>query len=345
MGRRIRIGLVVVVAFMAIVAAAAYAWDSSRSNQIAEGVSVSGVDVGGLSRAEAKRLLKNELGKPLNKPVVATYDGVRYKLNPARVEMDLDIDGMVQSAIDASRAAPVPERIWRDLTGGSVNHHIGVQVSYADEGLEAFIKTLESEVNRDAVDAEVSPSPEGLDVTESENGLELKTEDLLDRFAAALVRPDGRKFELDVEETEPSVTTDEVADEYPTYITVDRTNFKLRLWKDLEMEKEYPIAVGAIGMETPAGEYEIQNKAVDPAWHVPDREWAGKLAGKVIPGGDPRNALKARWMGIYDGAGIHGTDAVSSLGTAASHGCVRMDIPDVIELYELVEVGDPIYIG
>ena len=50
-------------------------------------------------------------------------------------------------------------------------------------------------------------------------------------------------------------------------------------------------------------------------------------------------------MGIFEGAGIHGTEETESLGRAASHGCVRMAIPDVIELYDQVEVGTPIYIG
>jgi lipoprotein-anchoring transpeptidase ErfK/SrfK len=50
-------------------------------------------------------------------------------------------------------------------------------------------------------------------------------------------------------------------------------------------------------------------------------------------------------MGIYNGAGIHGTDATYSLGTAASHGCIRMSIPDVEELYDQVDVGTPVYIG
>jgi lipoprotein-anchoring transpeptidase ErfK/SrfK len=90
--------------------------------------------------------------------------------------------------------------------------------------------------------------------------------------------------------------------------------------------------------------YEIQNKAVNPAWSVPNSAWAGSLAGTVVPPG-PDNPIKARWLGIYDGAGIHGTDQTYSLGTAASHGCVRMAIPDVIELYDQVPVGAPIYIA
>ena len=65
----------------------------------------------------------------------------------------------------------------------------------------------------------------------------------------------------------------------------------------------------------------------------------------MVPGGVPENPLKERWMGIFAGAGIHGTDDVGSLGTAASHGCMRMSVPDVIELYDQVPVGTPIYIG
>ena len=105
----------------------------------------------------------------------------------------------------------------------------------------------------------------------------------------------------------PKVTTGELAKKYPEVITVDRPAFKLRFFKDLRLKKTYKIAVGQVGLETPAGLYHVQNKAINPAWHVPDSAWAGKLAGKVIPGGVPENPLKARWMGIYDGAGIHGT--------------------------------------
>ena len=101
-----------------------------------------------------------------------------------------------------------------------------------------------------------------------------------------------------------------------------------------------------MGLETPAGLYHIQNKAVDPAWTMPNSDW-------VAPGssGDgrsrrrPENPLKARWLGIFAGAGIHGTDATYSLGTAASHGCIRMAIPDVIELYDQVPVSAPVYIA
>jgi lipoprotein-anchoring transpeptidase ErfK/SrfK len=136
------------------------------------------------------------------------------------------------------------------------------------------------------------------------------------------------------------VTTDELAQEYPVYLTLDRASFQLRLWENLKLAKTYTVAVGQQGLETPAGTYTIDDKQVDPYWHVPDSAWAGE----VIPPG-PENPLQARWMGFYNGAGIHGTSDIGSLGTAASHGCVRMSVPDVIELYDQVPLGTPIYVG
>ena len=48
---------------------------------------------------------------------------------------------------------------------------------------------------------------------------------------------------------------------------------------------------------------------------MPDSDWAGDLAGKTIPGGDPRNPLVARWVGISGPVGFHGTKDVGSLGS------------------------------
>ena len=99
------------------------------------------------------------------------------------------------------------------------------------------------------------------------------------------------------------------------------------------------------GLETPAGLHHIQWKQVDPPWLVPNKAWAGALAGKTIPPG-PDDPLKARFMSFEGGAGIHGIDPseYSSIGHDASHGCVRMRIPDVIALYSRTPVGTPVYI-
>ncbi len=177
------------------------------------------------------------------------------------------------------------------------------------------------------------------------NGIAVRRAVLRQRLAQALSIPGvARRVKAPVRVAKPKVTQAQLADKYPVVLVADRTHFKLRLYKQLTLVKEYTVAVGAVGFDTPAGLYHIQNKAVDPTWTVPDSAWAGDLAGKVVPPG-PDNPLKARWMGIFDGAGIHGTDETYSLGSAASHGCLRMAVPDVIELYDQVPVGAPIYIA
>src|SRR5262249_28450576 len=142
----------------------------------------------------------------------------------------------------------------------------------------------------------------------------------------------------------PKLTANGIASRNRFFITINRDEKRLRLFRGLKLAKIYTIAVGRIGLETPAGFYRVQTKAVNPAWYSPRESWAGSLAGKLIPGGSPDNPIKARWLGFHDGAGIHGTDDIASLGTAASHGCIRMSIPDVIQLYNIVPVGTRIYI-
>ena len=127
-------------------------------------------------------------------------------------------------------------------------------------------------------------------------------------------------------------------------MTIDRANFKLRYFKNLKRHRTYGIAVGMPGYATPTGRFSIHNKAVNPAWTAPDQPWAGAYRNEVVAGGSAENPLKARWMGIVGGVGIHGTAAEYSIGTAASHGCIRMRVADVIDLYPRVPVGTTVLI-
>ena len=344
MGRKVQIALVIVVIALLGGAVGAYAYDSSRSEELADGVQIAGIDVGGMEAEEARRTLRREIARPLDRPVTVRYDGTRYRLSPDKLELDVDVKGMVDRALSASRDGSLPVRVWRYATGVEVDERVAPRITHSEEAVDEFVATVASEIDRDPVDAEVQPGPASLGTVDGRTGLAVQTEELADQVDAAVQSSEGRALEASVEVIEPEVTREDLASEYPTYVTVDRGNFKLRLWENLELTKTYTIAVGKLGFDTPAGVYNIQNMAVDPAWHVPDSDWTGDLAGEVIPPG-PDNPLKSRWMGIYDGAGIHGTDDTGSLGTAASHGCVRMSVPDVEELYEQVDVGTPIYIG
>jgi len=141
-----------------------------------------------------------------------------------------------------------------------------------------------------------------------------------------------------------AVTWRGLARRHRTVLTIDRTGFRLRLFKRLRYDRSYGIAVGAGGFDTPSGLFRISSRQVNPPWHAPNRPWAGTFAGATIPGGSPNNPLKARWLGITGSVGIHGTAEPWSIGRRASHGCIRMRVPDVIDLYPRVPFGSEVLI-
>jgi lipoprotein-anchoring transpeptidase ErfK/SrfK len=344
MGRKAQISIVVVV-FVAVAGVLlAYWWDSTHKDTIAEGVTIGGVDVGGLESDAAASQVRTNLVAPLEKTLKVTYGGDTFELTAKEADVHTDIDGMVDEALAVSRDGGLPTRVWRDVTGGEVDHEIRPEITYDQDEVDHFIHHIASNIDRAPVDASIDPSGGTLEPVASRVGIEVDEGQLRKQIEKALYDPADRKIEPDVSKVKPDVTTAQVAEKYPTYLVVDRSSFTLSLYKNLKLEKRYTVAIGAEGFDTPTGEYAIQDKQVDPVWNVPDSAWAGDLAGQSIPPG-PDNPLKARWMGIFDGAGIHGTSDTASLGSAASHGCVRMSVPDVIDLYDRVDVGTPIYIG
>jgi lipoprotein-anchoring transpeptidase ErfK/SrfK len=347
-GRRVRvITLAAVIAAVVVLAGlgVAYAYDSSHKDEIADGVTVGGVDVGGLNRDQAAQRIRRHLVAPLHRPVKVTLGSATYKLPADHLKIRADVAGMVDQAIDASQSWGIPPRIFRYVTSESVDHTVAPEVSYSHAAVRRFVDHVAKKVNRDPQDASVSASADSLNVVPAENGRTLNEPRLLRGIERQIDRgARNRVVAAHVSIKKPEVSTKEVASKYPVYLTLDRAGFTLRLWDDLKLTKTYPVAVGQLGLETPAGLYHIEDKQVNPSWHVPNSAWAGSLAGQVIPPG-PSDPIKARWLGIFAGAGIHGTDETWSIGQAVSHGCVRMTIPDVIDLYPRVPVGTPIYIG
>jgi lipoprotein-anchoring transpeptidase ErfK/SrfK len=335
----------IAAALLVVLAVAAYGYDTSREDLIADGVHVAGVEVGGMRATAAADRLRALLGPALARPVRVRVAGQRFKLTARRSHLVADVDGMVDEALQVSRDGGLPARVWRGVTGRDVDQELEARVSYSRVAVRRFVRRIKRVVNRPAQDADVSFQTASLPAIPSRTGLRVDARRLRVSVKGALDSIGGaRSVRARVRVVQPKVTTADLAGKYPRVVTVDRAGFRLRLFKDLKLAKTYRIAVGQVGLETPAGVYHVQNKAVDPAWHVPNSDWAGDLAGKVIPSGDPQNPLKARWLGIYDGAGIHGTADIGSLGTAASHGCIRMAVPDVEELYEEVPVQAPVYI-
>lgn len=323
-----------------------YAVDAAQEDKIAEGVTVGGVDVGGMEVEAARRAVAQHVEEPLGRPLEVTFGRKSFRLRASQAGVKADVDGMVQEAVDKSRNGTIVSRVARSITGGRVEAEIPVRVTYDQASVDKLVKRVRRSIERPATDASVDFSGGALEKVSGRHGLTLRAAALRDAVGDELVHPSPQRVvKARVRKTRPRVGIDDLAGRYPIVVAIDRGGFTLRVYKKLKLTESYRIAVGQQGLETPAGQYRVQNKAINPAWSVPRRPWAGKLAGRVIPGGAPNNPLKARWLGIYNGAGIHGTSDVGSLGTAASHGCIRMAVPDVMRVYDEVPVGAPVYIA
>ena len=345
MGRKTTIGIVAGVLVLVVGAIGAYAYDNSQQGKIADGVTIAGVDVGGLNATQAKRLVRHELLTPLRHSLRVGYDGQSWELPRKRLKVHAEIDRAVEDALDASDDGGLPGRLVRYVSGGEVDKQVSAEVTYSKPAVNRFVRHIAAAVNREPEDATVDATGDSVSVAPAVYGRKLRDNLLTDQLNEAVLNAGGTPtIAARTHSVKPEMVGDEVASAYPSYLTLDRSTFTLRLWKNLQLAKTYTVAVGMEGLETPEGLYHIQEKEENPTWHVPDSAWAGDLAGQVIPPG-PSNPIKARWMAIFEGAGIHGTEETWSLGHAASHGCVRMAIPDVEELYDQVEVGTPIFIG
>jgi lipoprotein-anchoring transpeptidase ErfK/SrfK len=344
-GRRVKIAVVAGALVLVLTVVAGYAYDDSQKGKIADGVTIGGVDVGGMDAAEAKQALRVELLAPLRHSIRVGYDGRSWDLPGKTLHVHANLDSAVEKAMAESRDGGLPGRLVRYVSGGSVDEQVPADITYSRPAINRFVSRVADAVDREAQDATVAATGDSLNMVPAENGRKLRDVLLTRQLNAAVLNASAdHTIAARTHATKPKVTTKEVAAAYPTYLTLDRATFTLRFWKNLKLAKTYTVAVGQEGLETPEGLYAIQEKEENPSWHVPNSAWAGDLAGQVIPPG-PEDPIKARWMGIFEGAGIHGTEETWSLGSAASHGCVRMSIPDVEELYDLVEVGTPIYIG
>lgn len=294
---------------------------------IAPGVTVGGIDVGGLAVADAAARLDGARAQ-LQRDVVVLIGANRYALSAGQSLYAVDAPASAAAAAKAAQGAAVKPV---------------VKYSYAN--VRAFATKIAGKEYRAPVDARISIKVDKIQVAPHKVGRRVDVNALAGSITQVLKDPvlprnlAPKRLAVKAKETRGTLKK-----KYWTILTANRSTFKLRLFKGLKLSKTYGIAVGAAGHDTPAGMYSIANKQVNPAWHVPNSAWAGSLAGQVIPGGAPNNPLKARWLGIADGVGIHGTSEDWSIGSRASHGCLRMHVKDVIDLYPRVPVGTPVLI-
>jgi lipoprotein-anchoring transpeptidase ErfK/SrfK len=334
-------------AALLLLALGMYLYDHSRRDVIADGVRVAGVPVGGLSEAAAVAKVEHELGARVDRPVRVRSGARSWTLAASEAGVRIDVRNMVGQAVSASRGGSIFSRTVRGLFGGRISRDIPIVASYSHASVRALTAAVRAALDRPARDASVSPGATGLSEVPGQDGVRVESDRLGARIVKALTGAAASPLvTVPYYRVHPAVSISQLASRYPAYIVIDRSAFRLRLYQHLKLTHTYEIAVGMEGLETPSGLHHIEWKQVDPPWYVPKKAWAGALAGTVVPPG-PLDPLKARFMSFEGGAGIHGIDPseYETIGHDASHGCVRMRIPDVIALYSRTPVGTPVYIA
>jgi L,D-transpeptidase catalytic domain len=314
----------VVVLLLALAAPAA-----AQEERIAPGTKAGHLDVGGLTANEAIAKLQQRYNAALGRPISVQVAGRRFGLTMPEVKLSFD------APLTARRALRRP----------------GADVPLAITWDHGVVKKLAQRVSKAVY---LAPRNATVHITlrhiyrrHSRSGRSLDVRTIRTMVAATLTNPDpasSRIVRPARKVLKARVNADRLARAYGTIVTIDRAHFKLRLFKRLKFSKGYGVAVGQPAYPTPTGLFSISDKQVNPSWTAPNSPWAGELAGTTTPGGSAANPLRARWMGITDGVGIHGTSQEWSIGSRASHGCIRMRVADVIDLYPRVPVGTPVLI-
>ena len=314
---------------LALVAPASAA--GAPGEHLPDGTTIAGVAVGGLGPYGARVELYRQLRPRFENPVEVRIHRRRNSVPTTRLGQVVQYQRMVDTAFEQLRRGEfVHVRLIRTIEGTQ---------------LTATVVALGAPFYRAARNARVRLGIRHVRLIGGRTGRAVDVPELRRKLLSELRRPTGkRRVWGHVRWTRPALRRRDLRRAIPTYVSVSRPTRTVRLFKRLHLVRRYTVAVGAAGYDTPAGLHHVVSKQVNPTWHVPNRPWAGSLAGQTIPPGDPRNPLKARFIAIGGGVGFHGTADLASIGQAASHGCIRMTIPDVISLYNRVSVGTPVLV-
>jgi lipoprotein-anchoring transpeptidase ErfK/SrfK len=298
--------------------------------RIKAGRTAGGTDVSGLTLAEAAARIEGTHGPRLSaSSLTLGVAGRPWTLALADAKFDLDEVRTAKRALYAATPGDVP-----------------LAITFSRRATKAFVADVARKVARAPRNASARITLRRVTFRAHRTGYALDQRATRRLVDAALADPAApRVLHQKLSRVRPRITLGAIKRSHNTVITVDKRNFRLRLFKGGRVVKTYGVAVGLPAYPTPSGLFAIQNKQVNPTWSVPNSPWAGELAGTTVQGGTAANPLKARWMGIVNGVGIHGTGEEHSIGSRASHGCIRMRVADVVDLFRRVPVGTPVLLG
>jgi lipoprotein-anchoring transpeptidase ErfK/SrfK len=205
--------------------------------------------------------------------------------------------------------------------------------------VHTFVRALDKRISYPAKDAELK-GLKGLrpQFTPERAGVQVLRQLTAQRIVRALQSPQIRRIRVATKVVEPERTVLK----FGPVIVIRRGANELRYYQGAKLVRRFGVATGQAIYPTPTGTFSVVDMQLNPWWRPPDSDWAKGL--KPIPPG-PGNPLGTRWMGLSaPGVGIHGTPDDTSIGYSASHGCIRMHIPDAEWLFHHVKLGTPVVI-
>jgi lipoprotein-anchoring transpeptidase ErfK/SrfK len=285
---------------------------------IAFGVTVGGVKVGGLMPFKASKAVTQVYARPL---VLVVDEAQTIELAPTALGARANVPKAIRRARLARPGALVP---------------LDVEVSQAR--VRTYVERLGKKLDRKARDARIALKGVKPTAVESQEGRILRKLATGRAIRTALATNSRVPIRLGFEFQKPEVE----AAELDEAIVILRGSNKLFFFDRAKYVRSFGVATGQSSFPTPLGNYEIVNLQRNPWWYPPPSDWAAD-SDPVPPG--PGNPLGTRWMGISAPyVGIHGTPDSASIGYSASHGCIRMRIPDAEWLFRHVEIGTPVFI-
>ena len=318
---------------------AAYRYDASTQNRILPGVTIAGVDVGGMTRKQALGAVKQTVADTLARQVEVRAAGESWPITLDDLGTTSDFREVVDLALAVNGEFTWMERSFRRLLDRPLDRAYEISYTYNEGRISRFVQTVADQVQVSPTNAAVDFVDGQLVLRRPENGKELRVQHAQESLMEALATQEAA-VRFDMRTLEPNISTKELG-----YTLVIRlSELKLYLYKGLDLVTTYPVAAGQPAYPTPTGEWTVINKAENPTWVNPAPDGWGADMPATIAGG-PGNPLGTRALYLdAPGIRIHGTYDSGSIGTFASHGCVRMLISDVEELYEIVPIGTPAHI-
>jgi lipoprotein-anchoring transpeptidase ErfK/SrfK len=311
--RRLAISVLVVAALAPVLRG-----DAAPPVLIARGVTLAGVPVAGMSNEQAQAAL----GPAFARSVRLLYGDWRWRLRPTHFGAEVAIGQGVARALRAPAGAAVPLRQKVDV-----------------REVRRFARALDKRVSFPATDAELT-GLKGLTprFAKEKPGVQVLRGLTVRRIVRALQSPQIQQIRVAAKTVQPART---VANFGPV-VVIRRGVNELRYYNGARLVRKFGVATGQSVYPTPTGIFSVVDMQYNPWWRPPDSPWAEGL--KPIPPG-PGNPLGTRWMGLSaPGVGIHGTPDDASIGYSASHGCIRMHIPDAEWLFHHVHIGTPVVI-